>query len=127
MCVCVCVCVCACLSHDTALLLSCSLQVNKLVSELDTLHRSSEQQLKKVEQGGKPAINTAEPAELIKEAKKLPELRVREKTCLPLSFCTSCVYDLSLPPPPLPPLPLSLPTLSPSPHHSKWRYLATAR
>lgn len=58
-------------------------QVNKLVSELDTLYRSSEQQLKKAEQGEKPAIDTAQLAGLVRDAKQLPELRVRKKTlCL---------------------------------------------
>ncbi len=65
-------------------------QVSKLVSELDALYRSSEQQLKKAEQGRKPAINTDQPAELIKDAKKLPDLRVREKTCPALCWHCMC-------------------------------------
>ena len=46
--------------------------------ELDTLYRSSEQQLNRVlQEAGGVAVDTAVTAELIKDAKRLPELRVR--------------------------------------------------
>ena len=51
--------------------------MNKLVLELSTLYKSSEQQLQRASQEGAGAsIDTAQPAELIKTAKKLLEHRV---------------------------------------------------
>ena len=54
------------------------LQVSKLVMELDTSYRWSEQQLTPAQQeNSRQAVDTSQHAELIKDAKRLPELRVR--------------------------------------------------
>lgn len=51
--------------------------MNKLVMELDNLYRSSEQQLTRaVHEASETTVDTANLAELVKDAKRLPELRV---------------------------------------------------
>ena len=54
-------------------------QVSKLVMELDTSYRWSEQQLMPAQQeSSRQAVDTTQHTELIKDAKRLPELRVRD-------------------------------------------------
>lgn len=51
--------------------------MNKLVLELDSLYRSSEQQLTKAShEASETTVDTTSLAELVKDAKRLPELRV---------------------------------------------------
>lgn len=51
--------------------------MNKLVVELDTLYRSSEQQLTRaLHETSETTVDTANLTELVKDAKRLPELRV---------------------------------------------------
>lgn len=56
--------------------------MNKLVVELDTLYRSSEHQLSKaVQETSGTTVDTANLTELVKDAKRLPELRVGGVVC----------------------------------------------
>ena len=63
-------------------------QINKLVVEMETLYRVSEEQLKKaIQEKAEPDVDLAQPAALVKDAKKLPELRVSTG----YTTCT-CIY-----------------------------------
>ena len=85
-------------------------KVGKLVMELDTCYRWSEQQLSRSQQEGSGrSLDTTQHAELTKDAKKLPEFRVRCGECVCVCACVYvfvcvCVMCVGGDEPPCPPL-----------------------